>query len=333
MMQVEIRPRDLLFFRDARPMAGSSAGEGAEWPHPAVLHSAVLSAFHDQWPVLNPEWESRHTDFSDKEKRRFRDGRPTGSMRFGGLNTIGPFPRKKKDDGDDDILVPTPADIGPEGLLRPVEKKDRDNLPLPLKYCVANSTPPSKKKVGRWISLDGLRKYLCDDTHPGCTITNDSVFLGESRPGVAIDPDSHAHVDGAFYQAEYLRLRQDVCFTAWVEAESKRYGRSDGVDLLKKILEQKRQIPIIFGGQRGVAYLSRSNNGSGTGSILDVPCEIDAMGDRVKWVLLTPALFDGEGWLPDWVGPDGRLMLRAIDPEERRGLSRKQWRARVNAAD
>ncbi|MBN2686193.1 MAG: hypothetical protein JXR40_13005 [Pontiellaceae bacterium] len=44
--QLQIEPRDVLFFPDARPMAASSVGEGARWPVPQVFHNAMLSALH-----------------------------------------------------------------------------------------------------------------------------------------------------------------------------------------------------------------------------------------------------------------------------------------------
>ena len=54
MHQLEITPRDILFFRDGRPIGASDAGHGADWPLPSTFHEALLSAFHERWPELQP---------------------------------------------------------------------------------------------------------------------------------------------------------------------------------------------------------------------------------------------------------------------------------------
>lgn len=54
-------------------------------------------------------------------------------------------------------------------------------------------------------------------------------------------------------------------------------------------------------------------------------------GTRVKWVLLSPCLFNA-GWLPDWVDPgSGAVMLRDAPLREDYD-SRRLWRQALNQA-
>jgi len=146
MRPILFHPRDVLFFRDAKPMSGSSAGDGARWPLPSVLHSAMLSAFHERWPA-GVDSESVHHR-REEEKR--------SSFRFGGLRTLGPFPTCRQGDGRWTTCVPTPVDLLPNGRLLPVKRTDgwTDNLPKPLCYPVTSDAPPTKEKRGPWITLD-----------------------------------------------------------------------------------------------------------------------------------------------------------------------------------
>ena len=80
--EVKIEPRDVLFFRSAKPISGSAIGEGANWPMPSVFHQAMLSAFHAKWEK-HQDWEHPHENRKEKNM--------ASSSRFGGLRTIGVF--------------------------------------------------------------------------------------------------------------------------------------------------------------------------------------------------------------------------------------------------
>src|SRR6056297_3362063 len=98
--EMEIQPRDVLFFRDAKPMEASSVGEGAHWPWPNSLHDSLMSAFHHKWPKRQ-EWEFEHKNKNGKDRNW-----ETSSMRFGGLKTVGVFPVQ-----NGELCFPKPADI------------------------------------------------------------------------------------------------------------------------------------------------------------------------------------------------------------------------------
>ena len=320
-----LQPRDLLFFRDARPMSGSSEGAGATWPLPSVLHSALLSAFHERWPD-GTEWESGHKHFAPREQTKFDKGVNT-TMRFGGLHTIGPFPRLhgngRKTASENalpsGIYLPTPADVVPQGIMQPVAPLGDHNLPAPLRYAVASSVPPSKENVYPWLSADAFRRYLAGDVVSGDTVSADALYVCEARPGVGIDPETHANRQSVFYQAEYLRLRPDVSLTFLAQAEAKKYGESSGVDLFEQFFADGDMQPLILGGQRGLATLREG----AFADELDFPAPSES-NRKIKWVLLTPALFNN-GWRPDWVDEEGRVKLKEL-PDRAGYPTRKAWR-------
>ena len=313
-----IQPRDVLFFRDARPMGGSSVGAGADWPLPSVLHSALLSAFHERWPE-GTEWESAHRHLADREKKKFRAG-PTTHMRFGGLRTLGPFPCR-----GNDVFLPTPADLVPDGLLQPVATAGVNNLPTPLRYAVASSAPPGKDRTGAWLPLSEFARYLRDNTHAVNTERSEQLFVAEPRPGVGIDPQTHANREALFYQAEYLRLQPGVELAVWVSADARKYDSHTGVDLLEQWFAGDPRQFLILGGQRGLATVEPCRKGFGKTDDLAEQLPPPATDTaRIKWVLLTPALFDN-GWRPDWVDEEGNVLLREL-PDRTRFASRREWR-------
>jgi len=318
--QITIISRDRLFFNDARPLGGANIGSGASWPMPGVFHSALQSALHS---VYDSSWESRHSNLSDKEKAKIK--RQNGNYSrysLGGLKTYGPFPSV-----DDELYFPTPADIDSNGkAMNPVILPGSSNLQKPLKYSVASSSPPSKEPKGEWISTSDLERYLKGES---CMTTNASeLYVAESSPGVGINPDTRSNEDKKFYQAEYLRLNEKfkvvekeyrpVRMAAFAECEARRYT-GEKVDVLEKFFNSSKN-SIIFGGQRGVVFLTAIR-----GRKL---CTFDKPDSvRVKWVLLTPGLFNN-GWLPDWVDAEtGDVKLK--HRPEKGSLSRKEWREQI----
>lgn len=112
--EIKIEPRDVLFFRGAKPISGSAIGEGANWPMPSVFHHALLSAFHARWPEAKTRHQ--HTD-GDKNKK--------SSFLYGDLKTVGVFPVIGKD------YVPEDETNSPaEGMY----------FPMPAPMCSAGIT-------------------------------------------------------------------------------------------------------------------------------------------------------------------------------------------------
>lgn len=92
--QIVLTPRDVLYFRDGRPLGGAADGNGAQWPLPTVWHSAVLSAFHRNFSeeaVAKYAKKHEHSRRGEKDKNFTRLKRTKAV--FGGVKTLGPFPR------------------------------------------------------------------------------------------------------------------------------------------------------------------------------------------------------------------------------------------------
>ncbi len=320
--EITIHPRDVLFFRDARPMGGSHEGSGAAWPLATTFHAALQSALYARWPDRNPEWESHHRHFSDKEQHRGRH--LTSQMRFGGLKTSGPFPCT-----DGHVFFPTPTDLQPDGnLLAPVKAacESHTNLPLPLQYAVGGTAQPTKKKLDPWISDAELAKYL-SGSQDITTTSASQLYSTETRPGVGIDPETGAHVPHVFHQAQYLRLHEDAHMVAFVDCLSR---KADGTetDLLAKVFAETQSLPFVFGGQQGVAYMRGARAEAGRVVWRNLTTPSDTL--HIKWVLLAPAVFNA-GWRPDWVAADGQVLLKDA-PERTQFTSRAEWRKAINDA-
>lgn len=321
--QIKISSRDKLFFNDARPLGGSSVGSGANWPLPNVFHSALLSALHE---IYDPSWESEHKNLSSKELRKRDERKMSSRFKLGGLKTFGPFPSVKGE-----IYFPAPSDIEPSGsVMTPIKITGEANLPYPLQYSVANTGAPSKDRLGEWISASELVKYLKGEKV--VTTPSSELYLSESAPGIGIDPKTRAHKESQFFQAEYLRLNDifqaDGCssfspveMTAFATCEARKYS-GESTDVLDKFFKAGSR-SMLFGGQRGIAYLEALRS-EGFNDFARPESTL------IKWVLLSPALFNN-GWLPDWVDKaSGKVRLKSRPAKA--DLPRSEWRKIIQSA-
>ena len=181
--ELELHPRDVLYFRDGRPLGGSSDGIGSLWPHPALFHSALLAALQRRFADRLGEWESEHHRLTVSEQRKQERGR----VRFhlGGLKSWGPFPKN-----DEGIWVSTPADLLVQGgVASPMQfsRAGRANLPEPLQYPVGSLAGATKEKPGEWLLLSELAHYLAGETKNLRTVSAGELYLAEARPGIGID--------------------------------------------------------------------------------------------------------------------------------------------------
>lgn len=332
MHELHIQPRDVLFFRDGRPIGASDAGHGADWPLPSTFHEAMLTAFHDTWPDRQP-WEYRHRNRRDKSPGESWDQNwQTSSLRFGGLQTAGPFPHR-----DGRMHVPLPADLEAGENGRPTSMRLQaagngdSNLPRPLTMAVGPAAPPSKETLGAWIRLDHFSAYLKGQV-PDRTVPSDDLFASESRPGIALDPGTGTTEEGRFYAAEYLRLKDDVSLSAFATCPTVHHDPTDGRtthDAVAEFLESGVR-SFVFGGQRGVVrIINRRQKPESERAFGQHPQDLK-LSTCVKWVLLTPAVF-AQGWIPGFVNPEtGRVEIR--DPSQaarRSGEKRRDWRKRL----
>jgi CRISPR-associated protein Cmr3 len=335
-----LNPTDVLFFRDGRPMGGSSSGHGAGWPLPGVLNSA----FHGVLHRANLEGVHGHNHWRGQENRG------TDTRKFGSLVTAGPFPvcthgiahtwffPRPLDGGN--LLEPSVA------LVQPVYHSgggSHSNLPAPLKYAVGSGVAPSKETAPPWWSEGAWNSYLGtqarDEAAARVFFKRDSDFSdAEHTYGIGIDPDTESTRESAFYSANYLRLREGWRLGAFAQALDKDFKDPEhGNDLLLAALG-KSGGSVLIGGQQRTADC-RVYPDSGGRLPLPQGKREGFMKERdkflVKWVLLSPGIWPhiGQhegGWLPSWINHEtGAVLLKAGEQERGQREHREAWRARV----
>lgn len=348
--QILLRPTDVLFFRDGRPMGGSLAGHSAAWPFPdvtnhalhAALHRAELSGVHKHVPGR-----------SSQQRDRTEENRQGNGRVFGSLLTAGPFPVNSSGRW----FFPRPKDAQTMGsvttTVKPVCSLGRDgnddpransSLPVPLKYAVANTLGPDKDAGGEpWISAQAFKAYLRDEpfTPPKPAahfLGDDQLADHEHQIGIGIDPETQAQDGVRFYSAHYLRLREGFRLGLFAEAMDKVDNSDNKRDLVKALLNGHPEQIVVGGQQRNCSASREDMNGA-----LPLPKGLSAKQDfhrlpngryAVKWVLLTPSIWpeigdrskDGRpmtphpgGWLPNWVSIDWDLKERRARDTKRNG--------------
>ncbi len=321
--EVDIEPRDVLFFRDAKPMEASSIGAGAKWPLPNILHDSFMSALHHKWPERQG-WEFEHQHKNDQDRNW-----KTSSMRFGGVHSVGVFPVF-----NGEVHFPKPADISNAGDdIATLQKQEwESNLPSFLEYIFLNNGEKTKESAGEWISASEMVRYL-DGAVPKKLVKTSEIYDIESRIGIGIDSETgtadkgNSDEDGKIYIAEYMRLKPESSIKGFICGKSSIRGDKE-TDILKKYFEESKSEHIVFGGQRGVVEVSSIRSESLL-PFADIKQKIN--GKIVKWILLSPAIFSG-GWKPGWVDEKGNVCLPAEKPERKLGESREEWRSRFGEA-
>lgn len=325
-----IEPRDLLFLRDGRPMEASDAGLGANWPRPDQIWNAFINAFHARWPEPM-EWEGYRHKFKEKV-----DNNSESSFRFGALKSAGPFP---VDQSDNEIYFPCPLDLssGDGDVLQQMTLGDKGlvNLPSPLDK-VFHSAALGKNELPSWISSKDYANYLGFKPFKPEKV---ELYDTERNIGIGIAPETGTTIDGKFYQAEYLRFRGSVRMAVQTSCVLK--GSKDVFEEIAK----EENIPLVLGGQQGVALLSSAKHD------FRLPLSVlEGLGggrQLLRWTLLSPAVYPAieedsgkkikrhpGGWLPNWIdAEDGKVLLPRKPVERQSGESREEWRFRVRDAE
>lgn len=336
MNTILLEPTDILFFRDGRPMGGSSSGHGAAWPLPSVINHAFHAALH------RAELRGVH------EHRRGRSGdyHETRDRKFGSLVTAGPFP-VCTNGVDHTWFFTRPADSDDSGLsvLCPLRNASPSSLVKPCRYPVVSSNPPTKESSSAWWNEGAWNSYLGTQQRNALAgrlfRKSDSDFSDvEHAYGIGIDPETGSVKEGLFYSAHYLRLRGGWKLGVLATAPDKCFQHeSHGNDLVKVLLNGKG-CEILAGGQQRVCTATLDQLPD---ERLPLPLGKTTAFHRdhengkflVKWVLLSPAVFPAieagiskrgterkahaGGWLPTWICPEtGDVLLQTIDDAERK---------------
>ncbi len=290
-------PCDTLFCRDQRPLkAGFSYGRGANLPLPTVLHSAIRTALLAARPEGLPERQPR--------KGNHRRGVEHGQMivpDYQWLNLVGPFPVDEKGV----LYFPCPRDLVPGGdgdqpeavALRLVKNPGGNNLPAPLTHLAMSPAKPSKLSLPAWVPMDFFEKYLRGET-PLPVPRHAALWDSEHRICVRLDEGTLTAAKGQLYAAEHLRTRDGVNLRFRISTDPHQRKTADLDGMMLQV-----------GGERRFGSVKAASEE------LKLP-SAEIRGCRVKWVLLSPAIF-AHGWRPGWVDEGGKVRLRIIDKTKR----------------
>ena len=225
--------------------------------------------------------------------------------KFGGVQTTGPFPLLKTDDGTETLFLPRPLDW--DCVMEPLPA-GTTNAPSFINYGFVDRVE-GKKDYPAWIPYNAYSAYLCGNSLP--VLDKTPLFGVEPRIGNTLDPKTGASRRiqdkrrAGQYEAQYLRLCHGV--SMWAEATSGEVGTP---------------IPSVLcmGGQGLLVDFDRDDTLSSLEALFPKP-EIpqDEGPFFVRWTLLSPALFVRTGWLPGWCRdttegktarkPDGAVMF------------------------
>jgi len=315
MLELLLKPDDVLFFRDARPMAaGEGYGHGAAMPLPHLLYSALRTALLRSMGELN----ETKKPVAGRTRSRARERR-IASAQLCNMSTVGPFLHH----ADLGVLLPIPNDVLAIGKA---DKKDEQNAkkrgPGAGKLAVSrlirhgntvlpvSTAPASKDRPAGFWTQSIMQAYLDGATDVDYTpiqyadeTRKTPVWDGEWRLGIEIDPQTQSTVQGRIYAAEYLRMSEAMSFAGGLQI-----GRNGGELAIWQAGKE-----LVFGGERKLVSCEVRNN------VLPSFKPAVAEGDGrflVKWVLLTPAVFKG-GSVPGWclktapgdALPDNRVRL------------------------
>lgn len=349
MNTIFLRPGDVLFFRDGRPMGGSLSGHGAAWPLPTVTNLALHAALHRAgWDDVHQHTSGRSSERDFSEESRRRSGRF-----FGSLLSAGPFPVH----GTDAWFFPRPLDAGKAGSAQPTFlplngnfSGNASSLPETLHFAVANTETASKDRPETWLNRAAYAEYLGLKTAGTSVFESDSAFSdSEFSYGIGVDPATGTQNGEQFYSASYLRLRDGWRLGCFAIAMDKGDYRGEKQDLIERLFPNHgTETPVIVGGQQRVCTVTRQAD-----AVLPLPVGRSKGFEHggeflVKWTLLSPAIFpeisasqtkDGKiinphpgGWLPSWIAPEtGQVLLKSGEITRASKERRDAWRARVRA--
>jgi len=336
-----LTPTDVLFFKDGRPMEGSSSGNGAAWPMPNVLSSAIHHALRRGQDEAGLAALHKHTP--KRSGRQFSEDREAHGREFGSLQNVGPFPV----DSLGRWFFPRPADAGlrrsVQSTLLPIAAAiPGSSSSLGVKLLpVVNTGAPSKQKPEPWLSREAYDAYLGRASSPDAThfLKDGELYNAEHNIGIGINPDTDTQDGERFYSASYLRLRDKVHLGLICQCMDKGCGGNAAeIDLIRDTFPNSGAAThILAGGQQRTCTVKRDSSG-----ILPLPSGPSITGTRVKWTLLTPAIFPElkksdknptahpGGWLPSWIHPH-TLEVQLKDPaaSARGNEGRTAWRKRV----
>ncbi|MEW5960175.1 MAG: type III-B CRISPR module-associated protein Cmr3 [Chloroflexota bacterium] len=202
MMQLFLEAVDVWLFRDGRPFDAFSdhRAESLFPPYPGVMQGVIRSH----------HLVVKGVDLRDKQAIMDTVGTATD---YKGLCLRGPFIARQQQDGQIVRYYPLPADATPQGseqfqALRPRPKPPGvlSNVPTPM--LLLSEDKPQKAEFKQWLDEESLFQYL--KGQPVKPIPSSELFGWETRLGIGRDDERRITREGALYEVDFIRPRQNV---------------------------------------------------------------------------------------------------------------------------
>lgn len=293
MKHIFFRPLDTQFHRDSHPFqAGVETDASSIFPpFPTTIYGALRTMILTQFPY-NTWWTS--TDLV----------KVTGTFDFmGSLNIRGPIiaaGQQGKSNVYEHTFYPAPLDLlrvkktKHNVYVYPNNKQDElkkcSNLAYSGLYpCLPEQALHLEEQTG-FLSHDYLEQYLTGRPIGNVMLKPDELFLRESRLGIGLNHSTRTASQKLLYTASHIRMRDSPDFQA---------GLLIGVDEDNNLIPDSG-ITRLGGDGRPVAY-NKVKNIEWSREINLVIKKITASEGRFKAYLITPAIFQKNGWFPDFL--------------------------------
>jgi len=304
------------------------------WLIPSIIFDAIHASLYRAFPEVQL-WEHLHS-----YGRNNKYPNPTERLqRFGSLRTSGLFPAFRIADGFQTFFS-TPKDHRlTDGYIQrfvpSVDFPGKCNIPSPLKFpmITAEKINTSKSSI-QWMSKHSIEKWLNNKQLSESDFKSSEDFFVHEQGFI------HPNLSSGKALAIKFHVRFHDYVSLITEASMPMKTGTDGLDYLVKNSGQK----ITVGGYDSQFIITKDLSRS-LSELLPVGPTIE--GNRVKWLLLTPAIFiklhrsnDRQvfehpgGWLPSWIDPQtGQVMLKKEVPVRTPAMTRAQWRSKIKSIE
>lgn len=291
-----IKPRDTLFFKDARPFRKGIETEGYSIfpPNPSTVYGALRTVFISENGGLDKFLEGKLKNHIGlpPEKKNSKESTDTGSFALKGI-----FPAK----GQEKIYFPIPLDlISIEEKVKPLELKKNNDFKsnIPSKRVLWNPLSGKVESLsGALISKKDLASYIRGNRENLRPIEFDDYAVIEPKVGIERENETKVSRDAMLYRLNMVRLREK--YSIYVEYEGAKFPEKG---LLK--LGGEGKSCSFQGTTLTLSSFFKEN--------LDyIKARIEETR-RFKLYFSTPAIFSG-GWRPSWLRENNNTF--SIDPE------------------
>lgn len=297
-MIINIKPIDVLFFRDSKPFARGSEHFASSIfpPYPQTLYGALRTKVLEELGCDFDKFKNNQVEFRNKNfinKLNIKEEvlkRELGTVEnLGTFKLQGPLLLFK----DDCIYVKCPFDVkklddNNYKILTPFEW---EKVSLESDFNLSNYphtfTDKILEDVSGYISLrDLIDFYLLNQKNNCKIIPHNEIFVYEPRVGIALNPQTNTTEEGKLYMVNYVRLKDDWSF----------YAKIENLSALPK------EGAIRFGGASRVCYYKTLENDPfrfyTQENVEQKLKERISQTKEFKLVFLTPTIFKN-GWLPN----------------------------------